>query len=139
MAFVLLIVEDHAILKVAQEAQELGRKFDQHLAERFNDFLLTTDPTLAAPKASTTLAPKSEHQLVIDLLLAKARVYEGQFTFKDLCVDFEPLADASQQEITKYASMFAKAAKLPSSGLNNLGKDGSKGPTLYRAALPAGS
>lgn len=139
MAFVLLIVEDRAILKVAEEAQELGRKFDQHLAERFNEYLLTTDPTLAVVATKATLEPKSEQQLIVDQLLAKARVHEGKFTFKDLVANFAPLANATQQELTKFASMFAKAAKEPSSGLNNLGKDGAKGPTLYRAALPAGS
>lgn len=139
MAFILLIVEDRAIIKTAEEAEELGRDFNQHLAERFNEFLLTTDPTLAPVKTTVAEAPKSEQQQTVEQLLALARVREGKFTFKDLIEGFEPLVGAETKEVTKYAGLFAKAAKEPSSGLTNLGKDGAKGPTLYRAALPAGS
>lgn len=145
MAIVVMVVADEALLKVAEEAQELGRSFDTHLQTRFSEFLLSTDPAAqqlagiqGAQGAQSVLSDEAQQrEAILEQLLIAGRNRTDQYTFKELAASVPQLANATQQEVTKYAGLFAKATKNPGTGVRNLGKQGgNKGVTLYGAAIP---
>lgn len=142
MAIVVMVVADDALLKVVQEANELGRSFDTHLQTRFAEFLRATDPEAPKPAgiqgAHSVLSEEAQQRdQIMEQLLIAGRNRMDQYTFKELAASVPQLANATQKEITMYAGLFAKATKNPGTGVRNLGKQGgSKGVTLYGAALP---
>jgi hypothetical protein len=128
MPMILLAVDQDALAKVKQAANEHGVNFDSLLSRQFNEFLIEKQyapaPVVYSVK-SDAQSVDSRDDLIAKILDTAAKI-EGPFTFSDLVPLVPELAEMPKQETTTYASLFARRFHEHASGIVKLGKNSSK-------------